>query len=304
MATLSPLLMQVIQNQVRNLTVVGEWGQIACWNWALTGCYHNAVWPTYMFGYVGRGEAVNDVLAHHGRGWFRTQANVDRLDVVQGNWLDALDGNPSAARTAVVDAGRTAAVDAVMRLAIEANGLVLSAAGGTTVTPYQFFVEYKTRLDGGAAADVEPSFHHMWIDVHGRAIELFPGMSNIQIYQGHQPIDMAIFNTWSCYLTGLHQRQVDRIAQVVRQRRVAWTAAPAIPAGRQPWIADDTRANCVWCGSAFGTFRRRHHCRRCGEIFCDTCSSFTRNVATPATRPGKPEVALENDARVCVRCSR
>lgn len=295
MAVLSPLAMQVIQNQVGALYTPGEWGQLACWNWALTGCYHNAVWPSYMFGYVTSGDAVDNVLDHHGRGWFRTRANVDRLELIQEAWTDAVPINP--------DAARTAAVDAVMRLALEANGLTLSAAGGTTVTPYRFYVEYKTRLDGGGIGDVRPSFHHMWIDVHGRAIELFPGMSNIQMYQGHQNIDMAIFNVWDCYLTGLHQRQVDRIVKVLRETRARWTVPPPVPAARQPWVVDNTRAHCVFCGVAFSTFRRRHHCRRCGEIFCDSCSDFTRDVANPATRPGAPVAAVENDARVCVRCS-
>lgn len=34
-------------------------------------------------------------------------------------------------------------------------------------------------------------------------------------------------------------------------------------------ICDDTT-----CTRAFGYFNRRHHCRRCGYIFCDTHSSF------------------------------
>ena len=34
-------------------------------------------------------------------------------------------------------------------------------------------------------------------------------------------------------------------------------------------ICDETT-----CTKAFGYFNRRHHCRRCGNIFCDTHSSF------------------------------
>ncbi|TCV95845.1 FYVE-type zinc finger protein [Luteibacter rhizovicinus] len=287
--------MQVIQNQVGNLYRAGDWGQLACWNWALTGCYHSAVWPSLMFDYVTTGLDGRNSLDHHGRSWFRNQANADRLGQVQGTWVMTASDTP--------DAARTVAVDAVMRLAIEANGLTLSAAGGTAVTPYRLFVEYKTRMDGGAAGDLPPSFHHMWIDVHGRAIELFPGMSNIQIYQGRQPIDMARFAVWDCYLTGLHQRQVDRIVKVIRDARANWTVVPAVPATRQPWIVDATRAGCLWCGVIFSTLRRRHHCRRCGEIFCDSCSSFTRAVVNPATRPGDQAAGLQNDARVCVRCN-
>ena len=297
MAELSPLVRQVIQNQgpPPPLHVAGELANFACWNWALTGCHHNAVWPTYMFGHVTAGQPVDDVLDHHGRGWFRTQVNADRLGQIQGDWLEAVSNNP--------DAARTAAVDAVMRLALEANGLALSAANGTAVTPYRFYVEYKTRLDNGAVGDIRPMFHHMWLDVHGRAIELFPGRSNIQIYQGRQPIDMALFAIWDCYLTGLHQRQVDRIVSVLKTTRANWTQAPAVPAPRQPWVADNTRAHCVFCGVGFNVLRRRHHCRRCGEIFCASCSDYTRAVVNPATRPGAQNVAIENDARVCIRCN-
>ena len=28
----------------------------------------------------------------------------------------------------------------------------------------------------------------------------------------------------------------------------------------------------VWAGqAAFGLLRRKHHCRRCGHVFCDKC---------------------------------
>ncbi|CAN0546473.1 unnamed protein product [Ectocarpus sp. 12 AP-2014] len=30
---------------------------------------------------------------------------------------------------------------------------------------------------------------------------------------------------------------------------------------------------CYGCNSPFTMFRRRHHCRVCGQIFCHTCSS-------------------------------
>lgn len=297
MSVLTPLAMQVIQNQgPARLFSPGEWGTVACWNWALTGCYHNAVWPTYMFAHVTDGQAVDNVLDHHGRGWFRTPANADRLGAIQEAWMDAVMVD--------ADVARTSAVDAVMRLALDANGLVLSAANGTTATPYRFCVEYKTRMDGGGVGDIRPMFHHMWIDIHGHAVELFPGMSNIQIFQGQQPIDMAIFAVWSCYLTGLHQRQVDRIVKVLKEARAQWTLPPPVPAARQPWIAGDTRAHCVFCGPGFSAFRRRHHCRRCGEIFCASCSDFTHDVVNPATRPGALPLDTKNDVRVCVCCSR
>ncbi|GAA5866486.1 hypothetical protein JCM3774_004699 [Rhodotorula dairenensis] len=39
------------------------------------------------------------------------------------------------------------------------------------------------------------------------------------------------------------------------------------------WIKDESAKDCFQCGSAFTTFRRRHHCRICGQIFCISCAS-------------------------------
>eukprot|EP00756_Hemistasia_phaeocysticola_P057344 Hpha_TRINITY_DN33967_c0_g1::TRINITY_DN33967_c0_g1_i1::g.69322::m.69322 len=37
------------------------------------------------------------------------------------------------------------------------------------------------------------------------------------------------------------------------------------------WVSDSEAPNCSRCGLEFTTFRRRHHCRRCGGVFCDSC---------------------------------
>eukprot|EP01060_Flectonema_neradi_P015033 TRINITY_DN21713_c0_g1_i1.p1 TRINITY_DN21713_c0_g1~~TRINITY_DN21713_c0_g1_i1.p1 ORF type:complete len:979 (+),score=150.95 TRINITY_DN21713_c0_g1_i1:42-2978(+) len=43
---------------------------------------------------------------------------------------------------------------------------------------------------------------------------------------------------------------------------------------RKPdWKADHTTRLCVGCKKKFSFTTRRHHCRRCGNIFCATCSS-------------------------------
>jgi hypothetical protein len=39
------------------------------------------------------------------------------------------------------------------------------------------------------------------------------------------------------------------------------------------WRADESVFNCHKCGSVFGFFLRKHHCRCCGNIFCYKCSS-------------------------------
>uniref|UniRef100_A0A804M7P7 FYVE-type domain-containing protein n=1 Tax=Zea mays TaxID=4577 RepID=A0A804M7P7_MAIZE len=50
---------------------------------------------------------------------------------------------------------------------------------------------------------------------------------------------------------------------------------------------------CHSCAVDFSPFNRRHHCRNCGEIFCDKCSQ------------GRIALTAEDNAplvRVCDRC--
>ncbi|KDO30119.1 hypothetical protein SPRG_05311 [Saprolegnia parasitica CBS 223.65] len=56
------------------------------------------------------------------------------------------------------------------------------------------------------------------------------------------------------------------------------------------WKQDQDSFACYQCNKRFTLFRRRHHCRVCGEVICDNCSTF---------------VGLEKqqNVRVCVLCS-
>ena len=40
-----------------------------------------------------------------------------------------------------------------------------------------------------------------------------------------------------------------------------------------PWVSDKKVANCGNCQATFTFTNRRHHCRKCGYIFCNSCSS-------------------------------
>ncbi|XP_036306256.1 RUN and FYVE domain-containing protein 1 isoform X2 [Pipistrellus kuhlii] len=39
------------------------------------------------------------------------------------------------------------------------------------------------------------------------------------------------------------------------------------------WLKDDEATHCKQCEKEFSISRRKHHCRNCGHIFCNTCSS-------------------------------
>lgn len=59
------------------------------------------------------------------------------------------------------------------------------------------------------------------------------------------------------------------------------------------WIADPDRPYCTQCSAAFWFFKRRHHCRNCGDVFCAACCSKT--MVVPMVDPVKQQ-------RVCDGC--
>jgi len=42
---------------------------------------------------------------------------------------------------------------------------------------------------------------------------------------------------------------------------------------RPDWQKDEEVEHCTACTTEFGALTRKHHCRSCGRIFCNTCSS-------------------------------
>ncbi|KAI9109251.1 hypothetical protein K1719_019874 [Acacia pycnantha] len=59
------------------------------------------------------------------------------------------------------------------------------------------------------------------------------------------------------------------------------------------WVPDEAVSKCTACGTDFGAFVRRHHCRNCGDIFCDKCTHG--RIALTADENAQP-------VRVCDRC--
>jgi 1-phosphatidylinositol-3-phosphate 5-kinase len=49
--------------------------------------------------------------------------------------------------------------------------------------------------------------------------------------------------------------------------------------GRQHWMPDKLCKHCYSCEVQFTVFRRRHHCRLCGQVFCSACSAYFVDLA-------------------------
>ncbi|KAI4374908.1 hypothetical protein MLD38_012845 [Melastoma candidum] len=59
------------------------------------------------------------------------------------------------------------------------------------------------------------------------------------------------------------------------------------------WVPDEAVNKCTACGADFNAFIRKHHCRNCGDIFCDKCTHG--RIALTAEENAQP-------VRVCDRC--
>ncbi|KAJ1309052.1 hypothetical protein OPQ81_004732 [Rhizoctonia solani] len=87
-----------------------------------------------------------------------------------------------------------------------------------------------------------------------------------------------------------------------------WT--PPTPHSIQTrWEPDDAVSECRGCRRKFTWLVRKHHCRRCGQIFCDRCSS-RRAVLDPSDVVLEPSMAEHHSSysgsssthRVCEPC--
>jgi hypothetical protein len=58
------------------------------------------------------------------------------------------------------------------------------------------------------------------------------------------------------------------------------------------WVRDSDARACLACGAPFTFLRRRHHCRRCGEVFCGACTPHQAMVPQVSHKP----------VRVCEPC--
>lgn len=68
---------------------------------------------------------------------------------------------------------------------------------------------------------------------------------------------------------------------------------------RDFWMPDQSCRVCYECDSLFTLFNRRHHCRLCGRVFCNKCTS--NSVPVPPREPRSLQEECEK-VRVCHFC--
>lgn len=64
---------------------------------------------------------------------------------------------------------------------------------------------------------------------------------------------------------------------------------------RECWVPNKNVAVCTNCELKFSLFKRKHHCRCCGQIFCEQCTSVLKII---------PVINRFRPVRCCLECSR
>ncbi|RLO02730.1 hypothetical protein DYB28_015816 [Aphanomyces astaci] len=65
------------------------------------------------------------------------------------------------------------------------------------------------------------------------------------------------------------------------------------------WVDKKDRVGCADCGLKFNNlYRRRHHCRLCGDLFCKPCVVHTRLVCAVTTT-----TSLSPNIKICRGCA-
>eukprot|EP01132_Coremiostelium_polycephalum_P009977 gene9977-12229_t len=62
---------------------------------------------------------------------------------------------------------------------------------------------------------------------------------------------------------------------------------------RPIWVPDHQENRCLNCNTQFNTLLRRHHCRGCGNLFCNNCSNKRQSL---------PQLHYNKPVRICNRC--
>ncbi|OQR99916.1 hypothetical protein ACHHYP_03939 [Achlya hypogyna] len=114
-----------------------------------------------------------------------------------------------------------------------------------------------------------------------------PDMVHVTLLQqSSAPLDLTM-DKWE---QALYQRlmSLTQLGPLIAQRRLS--ALPIID--RSLWVPDAQRKFCAVCLSSFH-FRRKHHCRVCGEVVCAACAEH---------QPMDVPVLGIHNVRVCTYC--
>ena len=163
-----------------------------------------------------------------------------------------------------------------------------SAIDGTAVLSRK-----STRVASRPTSPEGPSRAHITFPELARpfsAMEL-PGY---QASRASSTDSLSIQGTFSPMENGLDGAREDRMTSFGPHKKTKRLLTRKM-LNREFWMRDENARDCFHCGEPFSTFRRKHHCRVCGQIFDNKCTSLVAGLqfgSTQAIRVCKPCQAI------------
>lgn len=81
-----------------------------------------------------------------------------------------------------------------------------------------------------------------------------------------------------------------------------WSGKYDLPVRSIGWRPTDYVKNCHRCQKAFSMFLWKHHCRICGHVICDNCSSFKRIGKDIILSKTNQAIDFKKQQRICKTC--
>eukprot|EP00300_Choanocystis_sp_HF-7_P037075 c53067_g1_i1.p1 GENE.c53067_g1_i1~~c53067_g1_i1.p1 ORF type:complete len:612 (+),score=143.66 c53067_g1_i1:39-1838(+) len=110
-----------------------------------------------------------------------------------------------------------------------------------------------------------------------------------RVLQGFEPRGFN-YEQFQCFVFGELELVLRFMAGCESRQTVLWK----LEASRPRWVPNHEAHRCLNCGDKFTLTTRRHHCRKCGCVFCAKCCD--KKVSLPAL------LGTDERVRVCQTC--
>lgn len=230
----------------------------------------------------------------------------------RGAKADALDASgrsvfAACASSAACDASPAAAERFLLALPKDASALHRCSERGYSSTA-RLLVSVVGCNPSWRRPDGSTPLHVASIDA-ARALLALGAKPNARNVEGRAPLDVALLEAKDPALAVLLARRGARTALAqpldVAHATAAWDAdacdraldEESLPSER----FDSSSGACALCDEVFSNRWRRHHCRACGDVCCQACSTKTLRLLDEDANGCKP-VKPDAPKRVCDAC--
>ncbi|EJD52194.1 hypothetical protein AURDEDRAFT_181710 [Auricularia subglabra TFB-10046 SS5] len=138
--------------------------------------------------------------------------------------------------------------------ALKPTGIAPPLVSRTPAVPEP--ITYSSNAHAESSRMASGSYYAESVDIYGSIGTSIPGFPNIQ------DDAKSIHTVASASLTALNNVQKGSVSKAIRKGL-----------SREYWMDDEKVKECSDCKGVFSTWRRKHHCRLCGQIFCGRCAS-------------------------------